>query len=169
MKRHSLFLITTFILLTSADCENEPEPEPLVSSIGNLKITITYPEAVIENGEKVGYIHVPGVGAEVSLFNNNHVKCLGYKDATLGRVLDGEVLVQPKYTICANESGEIMFQYIQAGEYYLLVVARDLYRYSEKYINVTVGDTLELIKDFSYSGSFFKDLEPWDYDMPFLN
>jgi hypothetical protein len=151
MKRFTVFLITAIILLTGSECENSPEP--MESSIGNLKITITYPEAVIENGEKIGYKHVPGVGAEVSLFYNNNAKCLGYKDATLGRALEGDTLVQPKYVMRANEKGEIMFQFIQAGEYYLIVVARAHYSYSEKYVQVTVGDTLELKKDFSYKSS----------------
>jgi hypothetical protein len=167
MKRLTIFLISAFILMTGSECEKSPEP--VESTIGHLKITVTYPEVVIENGKNIGFIHVPGEGAEVSLFYNKNAKCLGYKDALLTRALEGDTLVQPKYVTRADETGEILFQNIQAGEYYLLVVARKLYSYSEKYISVNVGDTLELKKDFSYSAHFFKKLEPWIYEMPFLN
>ena len=161
MKQFTLTVLCFIILLTSSECDNEADPPP---PIGHLKLTVTYPEVVIEN-DTMYWIQVPGVGAEARLYNKD-ARCIGYKDVGFGIAYIGDKSVQCKYVLHVNEKGEIILKDILAGEYYLTVYARQLYKYTEKYIEVAVGDTLKLIKNFTASGSFFKDLEPWDYEMP---
>ena len=164
MRKITVIILSFVILLTSSECDNEPDPP--VSTIGHLKLTVTYPEAVIdENGLFAGYTQVPGVGAEARLYNKDS-RCIGYKDAGFGIAYIGAKLIQCRYINRSNEKGEISFSNIQAGEYYLTVYARQLYRYTQKYIEVPLGDTLSLIKNFTNAGHYFLDLEPWDYEMP---
>jgi hypothetical protein len=144
----------TLILL---GCEKEPEN-------GHLKLNVTYPEAVVENG-MLYFIPVPGVGAEARLYEKQ-ARCIGYKNAGFGIAHIGENSVQSLYVSLANEKGEILFEDIEAGEYYLTVYARQQYKYTQKYIEIPSGDTLRLNKDFTPELSFFEDLEPWDYEMP---
>ena len=159
MKPTTLLVLSIAILLTSSECGQELDPP-----VGNLKLTVTYPEVVIEN-DTMYWIQVPGVGAEARLYNKD-ARCIGYKDVGFGIAYIGDKSVQCKYVLHVNEKGEIFLKDILAGEYYLTVYARQLYKYTEKYIEVAVGDTLKLTKDFTPSLSFFKDLEPWDYEMP---
>jgi hypothetical protein len=125
---------------------------------------VTYPEAVVENGT-ITFVPVPANGAQARLYDKDAI-CLGYKDAMLNLVKIGDEYATSKYLIISNENGEILFKDIPSGEYFLIVYAGQLYRYSEKYIEVNGGDTLKLVKDFSASLSFYKDLEPWDYESP---
>lgn len=159
MKQITLIILCAIILLTCSDCNNEPDP-----LIGNVKLTVTYPEAAVENGS-VYFIQVPGAGAEARLYDKD-ARCLGYKDAGFGIAYIGENSVHSQYVLLANEKGEILFKDIQSGEYYLTIYAREISKYTQKYIEVTIGDTLKLIKDFTSSLTFFEDLEPWDYEMP---
>jgi len=158
MRQLSFIVLYTTILFTSAQCNKESDPQN-----GHLEVTITYPEVVIKS-DTMYWFSVPGVGAEVRLFDKD-AECLGYKDARLGRALIGDELAQCKYVANPNTEGKILFEDVEAGEYYLIVYAGQLYKYSEKYIEIIGGDTLKLTKNFTPSGSFFKDLEPWDYVM----
>lgn len=160
MRQITLIALCSTIMLTSSECNTDSDP-----LIGHMKLMVTYPEAVVTPDQPTYFIQVPGVGAEARLYDKD-AECLGYKDVGLGRALIGDELAQCKYVANSNEKGEILFADIEAGEYYLTVYARQLYKYTQKHIAVPVGDTLKLIKDFTPSGSFFEDLEPWDYEMP---
>ena len=159
MKQLTLSVLCFIILLTTFECDNEADPP-----IGHLKLTVTYPEAVVEN-DSLYFIQVPGVGAVARLYDKD-ARCNGYLDARVGVAWIGDKAAVWKYVQLSNETGEILFNDIPAGEYYLLVYARQLSKYTEKYIEVKGGDTLELAKDFTASGTFYEDLEPWDYVMP---
>ena len=161
MKQITLIVLCFIILLTSSDCDNENEPDP---PIGHLKLTVTYPEAVVENGT-IYWIQVPGVGAVARLYDKD-ARCIGYKDAGFGIAYIGGNSIQCQYVLSANEKGEILFKDIQAGDYYLTVYAREISKYTQKWIEVPFGDTLKLAKDFTASLTFYEDLEPWDYVMP---
>lgn len=149
-----MFFIIIFIL---PGCEKEP-------TIGNLKLTVTYPEAVVENGI-ISFVPVPGFGAEVRLYNKDAI-CLGYKDAMLNLVKIGDYYATSEYILISNEKGEVIFEEIPSGEYFLIVYARQLYKYSEKYIEVIGGDTLKLAKKFTPDLALSEALEPWDYEVP---
>ena len=158
MKNIYLTSLCIAILLTSSQCDNEVDPPN-----GHLKLTVTYPEAVTET-DSLYFIQVPGVGAEARLYDKD-ARCLGYKDAGFGIAYIGANSVQCIYVLQVNENGEILFEDIEAGEYYLTVYARQIYKYTQKYIEIPVGDTLKLTKDFTPELYFFEDLEPWDYEM----
>ena len=159
MKQIALAVLCLLILLTGFGCEKSDPPN------GHLKITVTYPEAVVVPNQPTYFIPVPADGAVARLYDKDAI-CLGYKDALLNLVKIGDDYATSLYKQGVNEKGEILFNDIPAGEYYLIVYARQLYKHTEKYIEVTGGDTLKLSKDFTPEGSFFKDLEPWDYIMP---
>ncbi len=131
-----------------------------------MNITATYPEVIIdENGLHGGWKQVPADGAVARLYNKD-ARCKGFKDVRFGLVFIGEELIFSRYDRRTNEEGIISFNNIKAGEYYLTIYAQQLYRYTEKYIEVPLGDTLKLIKDFTNASSHFKDLEPWDFVLP---
>ena len=158
MKQTALTVLCIIILLVSSGCEKE-------SPTGHLKITVTYPEAVVIPDEPTYFIQVPGVGAEVRLYDKD-AQCWGYRDAMIDAAwIDGNP-TSSKYAQLSNERGEVLFKGIPADEYYLVVYARQLTKYTEKYIEVNSSDTLELIKNFTDDLGFFKDLEPWDYEVP---
>ncbi len=144
-------------------CENEPDPPENVT--GNLKISITYPEAVIENNELVGYAPVPGDGAVARLYDAE-AECIGYLDAKLDIAFIGDQPVISQYQDISNSRGEIIFRSIKAGRYYLIIFSGKLYRYTEKYIEIPSGDTLHLHKEFTIMSNYSEDLEPWDATMP---
>ena len=129
-----------------------------------MKFTVNYPEVIIES-DTVYWIQVPGAGAEVRLYDKDAI-CKGYKDAMLDIVWIGDDFATSKYRLYSNEKGEILFTDIPSGKYFLIVYARQLYKYSEKYIEVIGSDTLKLAKDFTADSRFLNDLEPWDYVMP---
>ncbi len=157
--RYSISFILTIMLIFSG-CKKDTDP-----LIGHLKLMVTYPEAVVTPDQPTYFIQVPGVGAVARLYDKD-AECLGYKDAGLGRAKIGDELAPWKYVVSSNERGEILFENIEAGEFYLTVYARQLYKYTQKYIKVNSGDTLKLAKDFTVDGAYFEDLEPWDYEVP---
>ena len=159
MKQLALTVLCFIILLTSSECDNEADPP-----IGHLKLTVTYPEAVVEN-DSLYFIQVPGVGAEVRLYDKD-AQCTGYRDAKIDVAWIEGKPVGSKYVQLSNEMGEILFNDIPAGEYYLVVYARQLSKYTEKYIEVNGGDTLKLTKNFTDDLTFYEDLEPWDHKVP---
>ena len=163
MRHLNLAVFCLTFLLTSSECtnENEADPEP---TFGHLKLTVTYPEMVIES-DTMYWFQVPGVGAVARLYDED-ARCKGYKDAMLDVVWIGDNFATSKYRLYSNENGEILFTDIPSGKYFLIVYARQLYKYTEKYIEVKGGDTLKLTKVFTPDLSFVKDLEPWDYVMP---
>jgi len=158
MRCIGLIVLCATSLIASLQCSKVDPPN------GHIILTVTYPEAVVENGS-ISWIQVPANGAEARLYDKDAI-CLGYKDAMLNIVKIGDHYVTSEYLVVSNEKGEILFKDIPSGEYFLIVFARQLYKYSEKYIEVTGGDTLKLEKDFTASLTFFEDLEPWDYEMP---
>lgn len=164
MRRLAYLGLVFIILFTNSECSQETvTPE---SSIGHLRIFVTFPEVVYdEDGLIAGFAPVPGEGAVARLYNKD-ARCLGYKNAGFGIAHIGENSVQSKYVWSSNERGEIFFDNIQSGEYYLTIYARELYKYTEKFIEVTVGDTLFLAKNFTPSLNIFQDLEPWNYEIP---
>ena len=158
MKQFTLTALCLIALLASSGCEKDPDPN------GHLKVTVTYPELVYENST-ISFIPVPGVGAEVRLYDKDAI-CLGYKDAMLNLVKIGDDYSMSDYKLVSNEKGEVLFSDIPAGEYLLIVYARQLSKYTEKYIEVNGGDTLKLSKYFTEDIGYYKQLEPWDYVMP---
>ena len=159
MKQLALTVLCVAILLTSSQCDNEADPPN-----GHLKLTVTYPEAVVEN-DSLYFIQVPGVGAIARLYDKD-ARCKGYLDAKLDIAFIGDQPVISIYEQLSNEMGEVLFKDIPAGEYYLVVYARQLYKYTEKYIEVNSGDTLKLTKNFTDDLTFYEDLEPWDHEVP---
>jgi hypothetical protein len=158
MRYFTFIVLCIAILSTSSQCNKADPPN------GHLKLSVTYPEAVVENGT-ISFVPVPGVGAEGRLYDKDAI-CLGYKDAMLNIVKIGDRYVTSKYLLTSNTKGEILFNDIPSGEYYLIVFARQLYKYTEKYIEVKGGDTLKLTKKFTPDIALSEDLEPWDYEVP---
>ncbi len=169
--RSAILIILSFVaLFTTYECESEteplpPEPEPAPAP-GHLKISVTYPEPIIINGSLEGFQQVPGEEAAVILYQNKDARCLGYKDAAVGFAMDGDTVVLPKYRMWTNGDGEVFIENVEAGEYYLTIFTIQVHKYTEKYIEIPVGDTLELKKDFTPDVKFYEDLEPWDYEIP---
>ena len=159
MRLFTFTVLCVTILLTSSQCDNE-----VVPPYGYLKLTVTYPEIIIES-DTVYWISVTGVGAEVRLYDQDAI-CLGYKDAMLNLVKIGGEYAMSEYQLVSNEKGEVLFSDIPSGKYFLIVFARKLDRYTEKYIEVRGGDTLKLTKVFTPDSRFLNGLEPWDYVMP---
>jgi hypothetical protein len=159
MRHLSLSVLCTTLLLTSSQCDNE-----VVPTDGHLKLTVSYPELVVEN-DTFYFIQVPGVGAEARLYDKD-AKCDGYRDAKIDVAWIGNDATYAKYTQVINEIGEALFNDIPADEYYLVIFTGQWYRYTEKYIKVNGGDTLNLTKDFTADLTFDKSLEPWDYVIP---
>ncbi len=164
LNRSAIFIIisiTAFLMISECDSESEPlPPEP---TYGSLKISVTYPEPVIVNGSLEGFQQVPGEGAVVNLYQNKDARCLGYKDAAQGFAMDEETVITPKYRMWSNLDGEIFAEDVETGEYYLTIYTVQVRKYTEKYIEITAGDTLKLKKDFTPDIAFYQDLEPWDY------
>lgn len=158
MKQIAITVFCAIIILTGSGCEKEPP-------CGHFKLSVTYPEAVVIPDQPLSFIRVPASGAEVRLYDKDAI-CLGYKDAMLNLVKIGDDYATSEYLLLSNEKGEVLFTDIPAGEYFLIVFARQLYKYTEKYIEVTDGDTLILVKDFTPELAFSNDLEPWDYVVP---
>ena len=127
------------VLLTSSQCDKESDPLN-----GYLKLMVFYPEIIIES-DTVYWKQIPGVGAEVRLYDKDAI-CKGYKDAMLDIVWIGDDFATSKYRLDSNEEGEILFNDIPSGKYFLIVYARQLSSYTEKYIEVHGGDTLKLTK-----------------------
>ena len=162
MRHLNLAALCVIILLSSSQCDTEVDPPP---QFGHVKLTVTYPEPVIINGSLEGFAPAPGVGAEVWLYDGDAI-CRGYRDVRAGgHAWIGLELAPVLYTQQSNEQGEILFTNIPEGKYFLLIYARQLYKYTEKYFEVNGGDTLKLVKDFTPSATFYEDLEPWDYEM----
>lgn len=159
MRHLYLAALCVIILLSSSQCDKE-----IVPLNGHLKLTITYPEAVLEN-DSFYYIQVPGVGASARLYDKDAI-CLGYKDAMLNLVRIDDHYATSEYKLLSNEKGKVLFRDIPAGKYFLIVYVRQRSTYTEKYIELNGGDTLKLSKVFSPNASFVEDLEPWDYVMP---
>ena len=159
MKYLSLSLLSISILLTSSHCDNE-----VASPYGQLKLTVTYPE-VVHEADTFYYVPAPGVGAEARLYDKD-AQCLGYRDAKLDVAWVDDKAVASKYTKLSNETGEALFKDIPSGEYYLVVFTRQLSKYTEKYIEVSGGDTLKLVKNFTPDLTYWEDLEPWDHEVP---
>jgi hypothetical protein len=47
-----------------------------------------------------------------------------------------------------------------------VIFARQLTKYTEKYIELIGGDTLKLMKKFTPDGAYHNKLEPWDHEVP---
>ena len=158
MKQIAITVFCTIIILAGSGCEKEPP-------CGHIKLSLTYPEAVVIPDQPLSFIRVPASGAEARLYDKD-ANCLGYTDALLNLVKIGDRYATSEYLLVSNEKGEVLFKDIPAGEYFLIVFARQLYKYTEKYIEVADGDTLILVKDFTPELAFSNDLEPWDYEVP---
>ncbi len=159
MKYLSISLLSISILLTSSQCDNE-----VVSPYGQLKLNVTFPE-VVHEADTFYYVPVPGGGAEARLYDKEAI-CLGYKDAMLNLVKIGGQYASSMYLLVSNEQGEVLFNDIPSGDYYLVVFTRQLSKYTEKYIEVKGGDTLKLVKNFTPDLTYWEDLEPWDHEVP---
>ena len=153
--RYCISFLTMILMLSS--CDRWPDT-------GNLKITVTYSEAVIDNGT-ISWIQVPA-GASAKLFDKDAI-CLGFKDARMGIGYIGDDLVLNKFSQATDEKGEIVFIGLPAGEYFLtLTTGWALAKYTEKSIEVIDGETLELVKNFTEDREYYEKLEPWDYETP---
>jgi hypothetical protein len=153
--RFCISLLTLILMLSS--CSRWPDT-------GNLRITVTYPEAVLEGGT-ISWIPVPADGASAKLFEKN-ATCLGFKNARMGIGHIGDDIVIYKFKQVSDEKGEIVFNGLPVGEYFLTLTAWDLSKYSEKRIEIIDGETLELVKNFTEDHQFYEKLEPWDYEVP---
>ena len=158
MKKILLIALCIVLVFSSSRCDKGDPPN------GHLKLSVTYPEAVVENGT-ISFVPVPGVGSGVCLYKKD-ASCKGYRDAMLDIAWLVDKYVSPEYKMITDQQGEVLFLDIPAGEYYLVVFAGQLAKYTEKYIQVHVGDTLILTKKFTPDIAINKDLEPWDYEVP---
>jgi hypothetical protein len=157
MHPYLLFFLVAYLIIS---CDRDPDPE-LKSTIGHLKIYVTYPEVIIDsNGLYFGVRKVPGEGASAKVYNKNAV-CLGYKDAQIGIAWLNEKYVTTNYYSDADEKGEIRLYNIQKGEYNIVLYSSELQRYSDTVVEVHTGDTLELSKDFTRYGRYVRAWEPW--------
>lgn len=150
--------ICILLALPNSQCYKEP-------SFGHLKLTVTYPKAVVVPNQPVYFVPAPGEGAYINLFDKDAI-CLGYKDATLGIAKLNDTYVGPKYSMGVGETGEAVLKNLMPGEYLMVICARKLYKYTELYIEVGGRDTLKLTKNFTPDGAYFKELEPWDHEVP---
>jgi hypothetical protein len=160
--RHLIFLIGITGVLVSCDHDSKITPE---STIGHFVIQFTYPKEEWDSEGNLIWVPIPGEGVVANLFHKEAI-CLGYKDASIGIAkLNGEY-VHPKYRLESNDKGLACFNNIQAGQYFLVVFTSQWNRYSEKYIDVPLGDTLFLRKDFTPEMYYDLKNEPWDYTIP---
>ncbi len=153
--RYCISFLTVFLMLSS--CSRWPDT-------GNLRIIVTYPEVVFEGGT-ISWKPVPAEGASAKLFDKN-ATCLGFKNARMGIGHIGDDIVIYKFKQISDEKGEIIFNGLPVGEYFLTLTAWDLSKYTEKYIEIIDGKTLELEKNFTEDLQFYEKLEPWDYEVP---
>ena len=156
--RYGIPLLLTMTLILTG-CEKDPDPK------GHLKLIVTYPEAVVIPDQQTYFIQVPADGAEARLYDKD-AQCWGIRDARIDVAWIEGKPVGSKYAQFSNEKGVVVFNDIPAGEYYLVVFARQLTKYTEKYIELMGGDTLRLTKNFTDDLGYFNDLEPWDYEVP---
>lgn len=153
--RYCILLLTLILMISG--CDRWPDT-------GNLKITVTYSEAVLDNGT-VSWIQVPA-DASAKLFDKDAI-CLGFKDARMGIGYIEDDLVLNKFSQGTDEKGVIELIGLPAGEYFLtLNTGWDLATYTEKSIEIIDGETLELVKNFTADREYYEKLEPWDYEIP---
>jgi len=126
-------------------------------------LIVNYPEAVVENGT-ISIVPVPGIGAEVRLYEGS-AQCWRIRDAMIDVAWVDNEPVASKYVQRSNEKGEVLFEDIPAEGYYLVIFARQLTKYTEKYIELIGGDTLKLMKKFTPDGAYHNKLEPWDHEV----
>jgi hypothetical protein len=140
------------VILFSACDKHEPGIE---SQIGHFELNITY----ITNGIDG---QIPDEGSRLYIFGEQ-AKCIDYWDAIQGfATLDGKTTTY-RYSGRANENGDIFMYNLRAGSYYIVVISTGMTRYTERIIEVPLGDTLKLAKNFSNAAHFDRKLEPWDY------
>jgi hypothetical protein len=150
-----IFALCQMIFLFTG-CEKQ-EPE-LNSEIGHFELKVTY---IINT--RTGQF--PDEGSKMYLFSDQ-AKCPDFYEALQGYArIDGKTVFR-RYWARADENGEIFMYNIKADTYYMVVVSSFHERYTEKIIEVPLGDTLILHKNFSNSARFWHDLEPWDYVKP---
>lgn len=158
MKQIAIIVFCTIMVLTGFGCEKEPPT-------GHIRLFVTYPEAIVEPDQPLSFIQVPASGADARLYDHN-AQCWGIRDARNDVAWIDDKPTGSIYANSSNENGEVIFNDIPAGEYYLVVYARQLYKYTEKFIKVYSDDTLKLTKNFTADLGYSNDLEPWDYVMP---
>lgn len=149
-----LALYQMVFLFTGCD-EQEPE---LKSEIGHFELKVTY-ITTTNPGQ------FPDEGSKMYLFGDQ-AKCPDFYEAMQGYArLDGKTITS-RYRARADENGEIYIHNMKAGSYYMVVISSFHESYTEKIIEVPLGDTLKLHKNFSNSAKYWHDLEPWDYVKP---
>ena len=153
MKLISLIFLYQILFLFTG-CEKQ-EPE-LKSEIGHFELTVTFTTRSDP---------LPDEGSKMYLFSDN-AKCPDFYEAMQGYArLDGKTITS-RYRARADENGEIYMYNMKAGSYYMVVISSFHESYTEKIIEVPLGDTLKLYKNFSNAGHFWHNLEPWDYVKP---
>jgi len=152
--KNLLSFFLSFFLFTGCD-EQEPE---LKSEIGHVELKVTYIINTLPG-------QFPDEGSKMYLFSDQ-AKCPDFYEAMQGFArIDGKT-VTSRYRARVDENGEIFMYNIKADSYYMVVVSSFHERYTEKIIEVPLGDTLKLHKNFSNSAKYWHDLEPWDYVKP---
>ncbi len=157
MKNKILIALLFFAcVMISSECESEPD-----ITTGHLKILVNYSIHVIENGRITGTVFIPEVGADVRLYNKD-ARCRDYQDACNLVAFIGEKSYRSSYFDVTDKNGELVISNILVGRYYLVVKSEGNRRYSEKVIEISENDTLELIKYFSNSVRDAEKLEQWN-------
>ncbi len=147
-----VLIFCQLVILFSACDKHAPEIE---SQIGHFELNITY---IINSVEG----QIPDEGSRLYIFGEQ-AKCIDYWDAIQGfATLDGKTITY-RYSGRANENGDIFMHNLRAGSYYIVVVSSARRKYSERNIEIPLGDTLKLTKNFTNSATYFQELEPWDY------
>lgn len=143
MRKLVLVFLAFFFLVTS--CEKEEEP-------GNLKIIVSY-----YYNDFIGY--KPDVGARVFLYTDTYAKCPDWVSSIIGKAYVGEEESDYQYKAEADVNGEIHINNIPSGYYYIVLTSEGRYTYSDKIIDIPLGGTLDLVKNFYYRHEF--EEEPW--------
>ena len=149
-----LFIALYQLVFLFTGCD-EQEPE-LKSEIGHFELKLTY---------TTHSDPLPDEGSKMYLFSDQ-AKCPDFYEAMQGFArIDGKTITS-RYRARADENGEIYIHNMKAGSYYMVVISSSREKYTEKMIDVPLGDTLKLYKNFHNSAHHWHDLEPWDYVQP---
>ena len=149
-----LLLVLTQIVFLLAGCEKQVTEAQ--TYIGHFELTVTYTTRSDS---------LPDEGSKMFLFSQQ-AKCPDFYEAVQGFAsIDGKT-VTSLYRARVDENGKIYMYNLRASSYYMVIVSNFHESYTEKIIEVPLGDTLKLLKNFHNSAHHWHDLEPWDYVKP---
>ena len=84
-------------------------------------------------------------------------------DAVNNVTFIGEKSYRSSYFNVADSTGDLQIKDIPIGEYHLVLRSVNNRRYSEKNIKIKIGETVDLVKNFTNDVVYDEKLEPWDH------